>query len=622
MLLSIDTPRWALPLLAPKRYKGARGGRASGKSHFFAELLVEEHIRCPDLQSVCVREVQRSLKHSAKKTIEDKIRRLGVADYFASTEREIRRNGGAGLIIFEGMQDHTADSIKSLEGFGRAWVEEAQNISARSMELLLPTIRQPGSEIWFSWNPENEDDPVEKLFAEADPADAVLVNVNYVDNPWCPDEMRALAEWQRRVDPEKYEHIWMGGFNRVSAAQVLAGKWVVEPFEAERLWDGPYYGADWGFSVDPTALVQFYVDGRRLMIRRELVEVGVETVDLPSFFDRMPQAKGYAIRADSARPEVISHLQQHGYPRVAAASKWAGSIEDGIAWLRGFDQIVIHPDCKVTADEARKWSYKVDRQSGDVLPVLVDRHNHCWDAIRYGAEPMIKRGHGGVFLVRPAAAEPVTRYAQSAGQWVSDPAGALQVWQEPTGTGYVVGAVHALSGAGVSSIQVIDHHTGRQAACWHGRATVAEFSALILSICHRYGSAWAVIDLSAQGPLVVEAVRKAYRRVYSEIPPEAKTGAAPKVRRFGFDGNRSMQVLAVQLAQDCTAGTSGLSDAETIHESGNYVYGQDSAVEIIPGTSHERVLAYCLARHGRNTIQRPAARQGSSVAAAGWGGHI
>ena len=164
MPLQILTPRWAIPLLCKKRYKGAKGGRGSGKSHFFAEMIVEEHISDADTQSVCIREIQKSLKFSAKKLIEDKIYSMGVSNLFDITQTEIRNVKGRGIIIFQGMQDHTADSIKSLEGFNRAWCEEAQSLSNRSMELLLPTIRAQGSELWFSWNPENETDPIEELF--------------------------------------------------------------------------------------------------------------------------------------------------------------------------------------------------------------------------------------------------------------------------------------------------------------------------------------------------------------------------------------------------------------------------------------------------------------------------
>lgn len=211
--LDIPTARWALPLLEPARYKGAKGGRAAGRSHFFAELAVEGMVADPNLRFVCIREVQRALRYSAKSLVESKIRALGVSHLFDILTTEIRRRGGEGVMIFEGMQDHTADSIKSLEGFGRAWVEEAHVLSERSLRLLRPTIRMPGSELWFSWNPESPDDPVDAFFAAREGnANVVLVHSTYEDNPFLPDEMRQEAESDRESDPDLCDHIWGGGY--------------------------------------------------------------------------------------------------------------------------------------------------------------------------------------------------------------------------------------------------------------------------------------------------------------------------------------------------------------------------------------------------------------------------
>jgi PBSX family phage terminase large subunit len=204
-------PRWALPLIPPTRYKGASGGRASGKSHFFAEQAVEDMVCDPALRFVCIREVQRSLKFSAKSLVESKIRKMGVPHLFDVLSTEIRRKNGSGVMIFEGMQDHTADSIKSLEGFGRAWVEEAQSISERSLSLLLPTIRADNSEIWFSWNPEQPTDPVDLFFA-GKPTGSAHVHTTYLDNPFCPDVMRTEATRLRDADVDSHEHVWMGGY--------------------------------------------------------------------------------------------------------------------------------------------------------------------------------------------------------------------------------------------------------------------------------------------------------------------------------------------------------------------------------------------------------------------------
>ena len=211
--LDIPTPSWAIPLMAPARYKGAHGGRGSGKSHEFATMLVEAHIMDPHTSSVCVREVQKSLAQSVKRLIETKIEAMGVGHLFDVLESEIRNRRGSGRIIFVGMQNHTADSIKSLEGYDRAWVEEAQSLSQRSLDLLRPTIRKPGSELWFTWNPTNPNDAIDVLLRTGKrPPDAVVVEVNYTDNPWFPDVLAAEMEFDRVNDPEKFEHIWLGRY--------------------------------------------------------------------------------------------------------------------------------------------------------------------------------------------------------------------------------------------------------------------------------------------------------------------------------------------------------------------------------------------------------------------------
>ena len=192
----------------------------SGKSHFFAGAMVEEHLRHRGLRSVCVREVQKSLKESAKRLIEDKLAEfgLGSADGF-KVWREVIETPGDGLIAFQGMQDHTSESIKSLEGYGRAWVEEAQGLSGRSLNLLRPTIRIPESELWFSWNPTRETDPVDKLLrGDVLPTDAVVVRANWSDNPWFPGVLEQERTDCLNNEPDQYEHIWEGGY-----ATVLSG---------------------------------------------------------------------------------------------------------------------------------------------------------------------------------------------------------------------------------------------------------------------------------------------------------------------------------------------------------------------------------------------------------------
>lgn len=209
-ILELQTPRVFEPLLHPARYKGAWGGRGSGKSHFFAELLVEQCVLRPGLRAVCIREIQKSLAQSVKQLIEDKIERFGLQDEFEVLEREIRTPGG-GLIVFQGMQSHTAASIKSLEGFDIAWVEEAQSLSERSLTLLRPTIRKEGSEIWASWNPQSDRDPVDRFLRQERPPGSVVVRANYTDNPWLPKELLAELEIDK-ASTDKFGHVWLGEY--------------------------------------------------------------------------------------------------------------------------------------------------------------------------------------------------------------------------------------------------------------------------------------------------------------------------------------------------------------------------------------------------------------------------
>lgn len=222
--LNIPTARAFKPLLEPARYKGAFGGRGSGKSHFFGELLIEDSLREKGLLSVCIREVQKSLRDSAKRLIESKLQALGLGerDGFKIFNDTIQTPGD-GAIIFQGMQDHTAESIKSLEGFKRAWIEEAQTLSATSLKLLRPTIRSPGSEIWASWNPRRKNDPVDMMLRQGQsPTNAVVIRANWSDNPWFP----AVLE-QERLDclsaaPDDYGHIWEGEYATITEGAYYA----------------------------------------------------------------------------------------------------------------------------------------------------------------------------------------------------------------------------------------------------------------------------------------------------------------------------------------------------------------------------------------------------------------
>jgi len=382
MILEIETPRVFKPLLAPARYKGCWGGRGSGKSHFFAEMAIEQSIM-KKTDIVCVRENQKSLDQSVKKLLEMKIKDMNVGAYFEVQDAKIKSKAG-GIIIFQGMQAYTAESIKSLEGYDIAWVEEAQSLSQKSLDLLRPTIRMPNSELWFSWNPNLPSDPVDVLLrSEITPPGAVVVEVNYRDNPWFPEVLQKEMEYDRSRDPDKYAHVWLGEYQRNSEARVFRN-WTVEEFEAR---PGTIFrlGADWGFSVDPSVLVRCYLDGNRLYVDYEAYQVGCEIVNLPELFMSVPESEKWPITADSARPETISYMKSHGFPRILPAVKGARSLEEGVEFLKSFD-IVVHPRCQHVIDELTMYSYKTDPLTGKVIPVLEDKHNHCVDAVRYSLE--------------------------------------------------------------------------------------------------------------------------------------------------------------------------------------------------------------------------------------------
>ena len=380
--LTIDVAPAFWPLQGSHRYIAAHGGRGSGKSHYFGERWLLENIQ-GRLDFVCLRETLKSLEFSVKKLLENKIETFNAGAYFEVQDRRILTTHG-GVTIFEGMQTHTADSIKSLEGFDRAWFEEAQAASDKSLTLLRPTIRKPLSQMWFGWNPDKPTDPIDVLLrGEHPPPDSAIVQVNYMDNPRLPQVLRDEMEYDRRRDPDKYGHVWLGGYRKNSEARVFRN-WKIEEFDVDPAWT-LRQGADWGFSVDPSVLVQCAIVGRNLYIAHEAYRVGCEIDFLPDLFRTVPDAERWPTTADSARPETISYMQRHGFPKMLKAIKGAKSLEEGVTFLQTFD-IVAHPRCQHTIDELTNYSYKIDDLTGQVLPVLADKDNHVIDSVRYACE--------------------------------------------------------------------------------------------------------------------------------------------------------------------------------------------------------------------------------------------
>lgn len=363
--------------------------------------------------AVCLREVQNTLADSVHRLLVSQIDACGLSPWFDVTKERIKSAAGAEC-IFRGLRDQNAHTLKSLEGADLAWIEEGEKITSDSLLKLTPTIRKSGSEIWITYNPDLETDPVHQRFVvNAPPPRSIVMEMNWQDNPWFGESLEMIEDkdWLYSVDVEAAEHVWGGKCRTNSDAQVMHGKCVLESFEPSAHWDGPYFGADWGFSQDPTALIRMWIDStaRDLYIEHEAYKVGIDIDRLPELFDAVPDARAATIRADNARPETISYMQRHGYGGIMACEKWDGSVEDGIAFLRQFRRIVIHPRCPKTFQESRLYSYKKDRLTGDITTTIIDAHNHAFDAIRYGLGPMIQQSGLGLldFMRGQAAAVPL-----------------------------------------------------------------------------------------------------------------------------------------------------------------------------------------------------------------------
>lgn len=476
ILATAKFPDKARRLWEPSRFKAIFGGRGGAKSHSVSGALLLIAAASPK-RVLCCREIQRSIRDSVKRLLDDKIEALGLSDFYDSTDTEIRGQNGS-LFLFAGLRTNV-DSIKSLEGIDLAWVAEAQSVSKSSLEVLIPTVREPGSEIWFDWNPGSPDDPVDQMFRgkKGPPPDSIVIEMNWRDNPWFPTTLAKDMEHDRARDPDKYAHVWEGEYRKMSEARVFKN-WRVG--EDEEFNPGPdtvfYLGGDWGFAQDPSALIRCYVEGRALYVDHEAYGVGVPVEDTPFLFagwdrklaallDRsglaiedvsaeferrrkifehrrrepqtskrvepdaeheelyayvaknreywalveknpvvwksiqskggrtwpgVPAAWKWVITADSARPETIDHLRRHGFPKIQPSKKGAGSVEEGVEFLRSFD-IIVHPRCEHLIYELSRYSYKIDPHTGNVIPVLEDRHNHLIDALRYALERRRKK---------------------------------------------------------------------------------------------------------------------------------------------------------------------------------------------------------------------------------------
>jgi len=391
----LKLPPALVPIFAPKRglvqYRGLYGGRGSAKS-FTAALMAAVWGYAEPMRILCVREFQASIKESFHAELKAAIESQPWLAAHYDVGVDYLRGANGTEFIFRGLR-RGEQSIKSLAKIDLTIVEEAEDVPETAWLALEATVfRQPRSELWPIWNPRLDGSPVDKRFRKSPPANALIANINHQDNPFFPRGLETLRQRELdRLDPATYAHVWDGAYLSNSNSQVFAGKIAVDEFTPGPDWQGPYLGGDFGFSQDPTFAVAVYLHGDDIWISHEAQKTGLELDDTAAFVaGAIPGFELEVSRWDSSRPESISHLRRHGMPRAASVTKWPGSVEDGIAYLRSFKRIVIHPRCTHLQREARLYSYKIDRNTGDVTTGIVDAHNHGWDAVRYAVAPMIK----------------------------------------------------------------------------------------------------------------------------------------------------------------------------------------------------------------------------------------
>lgn len=406
-------------------FKVLMSGRAGLKTWQIARALLLHGVYNPK-RIFCGRETLVSIKQSVLHELEEQVNLLGLQDHYTIGKTEITGVNGT-QFIFGGLRVSPED-LKSMGHIDFTWIEEASGVSQRSLDILLPTVlRNPGSEVWFSYNPENDDDPVHVRFAadEATPGvskdqDCILIVSGWQDAlsfGVLTPQMVTEKDKAYAKDFDNAEHVWGGKTRKQNIAAIFANKCIVEEFTPGVDWLGPFYGSDWGFSNDPAILRKHWVNASNLYIEEEAFGVGIDIPELPTLFTQVTgwwrfeydqQRKRFlstkiplpnvVIRSDCSRPETISQMAKMQVPCVPA-KKWPGCIEDGIAILRGFNNIIIHPRCKQAIHEAKHYRYKVDKITGHVTNIIVDADNHGWDATRYAMEDVIMTGEQDVVTV-------------------------------------------------------------------------------------------------------------------------------------------------------------------------------------------------------------------------------
>jgi len=401
----IQIPDLLTPLFATKERHdviGAHGGRGSAKTRTFATMLCFKALEFAGRGItgviLCCREFMVSLDDSSMQELKEAIANDDVLrENFDVGEKYIRTKCRKIRFIFRGM-DRNLNSIKSTSRILICWVDEAEGVSHKAWSKLIPTLRTEAkdfsSQLWVTWNPENEDSEVETRFRKSDDPKIKIIEINWRDNPWFPDVLNRERLRHLENDPSTYYHVWEGEYLIISDAQILSGKWEIKEFEPDYSFGRFYLGADFGFSQDPSTLIKCWIKDGCLWISHEAYGQGIELNDFDRFYSQIEGSKSGVIYADNSRPETISHIRRMGY-LIRPCDKWAGSVQDGIAHLRGaYKKIYVHPRCKETAKEMRNYQYKIDNRTGRITTDIIGKSDHVIDSIRYALNDKIKKRSG------------------------------------------------------------------------------------------------------------------------------------------------------------------------------------------------------------------------------------
>lgn len=399
----VRIPEILMPVFTPSigavAYRGAYGGRGSGKTRTFAKMAAIRAIMFESMglrgAILCGREFQTSLADSSMEEIKSAIQEdEWLESQFQIGKEYIRTKSGRIWFLFVGLR-HNLDSLKSKAKVLLTWIDEAETVSEAAWRKLIATVmREPGSEIWLTWNPESEESATHKRFrVNYDPTRMVITEINFENNPWFPQGLEDERKADLQFRPDVYGHIWEGEFLSLTDAQIFSGKYEVSEFTAGGAgWNGPYQGGDFGYSQDPTAAIRAWVKDQCLYIDYEAGGTRIEIDDIVNRVSAViPDYAKHVSRWDSAQPGMISHIARNGFNRAIGSVKGKGSVEDGIQFIRSFKRVYIHPRCKETIREFRLYSWKVDRLSGDIMTEPVDLNNHYVDALRYALEPIMRR---------------------------------------------------------------------------------------------------------------------------------------------------------------------------------------------------------------------------------------